>query len=181
MKKLFIALLTLTLSLALFCASHAEDILGKPFPDFTATDTEGNEFTLSEALKDHDAVLLNIWASWCPPCEAEFPDLNEAYEAYKDRVAFIALSCEPEDTLEVIAEYRRSHGVTFPDLLRQVCHVDGIERVLPFAADMDRALLKIGAVPEDPPQLTGADRRVIFRPLPGRGSGHFHHTIIHVV
>lgn len=114
MKKLFIALLALTLSLALFCASHAEDILGKPFPDFTATDTEGNEFTLSEALKDHDAVLLNIWASWCPPCEAEFPDLNEAYEAYKDRVAFIALSCEPEDTLEVIAEYRRSHGVTFP-------------------------------------------------------------------
>lgn len=114
MKKLFIILLALSLSLALLSSSTAEDILGRPFPDFTATDTEGNAFTLSEALKDHEAVLINLWASWCPPCEAEFPDLTEAYEEYKDRVAFIALSCEPEDTLKVIENYRRSHGITFP-------------------------------------------------------------------
>lgn len=114
MKKLFVALLVLSLSLVPLCASLAEDILGQPFPDFTATDTEGNTFTLSEALRDHEAVLVNLWASWCPPCEAEFPDLTEAYEEYRDRVAFIALSCEPDDTLEVIAEYRRSHGITFP-------------------------------------------------------------------
>ena len=114
MKKLFIILLLLSLSLATLGFSFAEDILGQTFPDFTATDTEGNTFTLSDALKDHEAVLVNIWASWCPPCEAEFPDLTEAYEAYKDSVAFIALSCEPDDTLEVIEEYRQSHGITFP-------------------------------------------------------------------
>lgn len=114
MKKRCIMLLILALILAPLCSALAEDILGQPFPDFTATDTEGNTFTLSEALQDHEAVLVNLWASWCPPCEAEFPDLTEVYEAYKDRVAFIALSCEPDDTLDVIGEYRRSHGITFP-------------------------------------------------------------------
>lgn len=114
MKKLFVILLVLSLALAPLCSSLAEDILGQPFPDFTATDTEGNAFTLSEALQDHEAVLVNLWASWCPPCEAEFPDLNEVYAAYRDRVAFIALSCEPDDTLEVIEDYRQSHGITFP-------------------------------------------------------------------
>lgn len=114
MKKRFAILLVLSLFLAPLCSSLAEGMLGRPFPDFTATDTEGNTFALSEALRDHEAVLINLWASWCPPCEAEFPDLTEVYEEYKDRVAFIALSCEPEDTLEVIEDYRRSHGITFP-------------------------------------------------------------------
>ena len=95
-------------------AAEEADILGKPFPDFTATDTEGNTFTLSEALKDHEAVLINLWASWCGPCEREFPDLTEVYGKYGDRVAFIALSVDPNDTLEAIEAYRKEKGVSFP-------------------------------------------------------------------
>ena len=122
MKKRFCTILTLAACLAVLalCAggASAEDqedgFLGKPFPDFTATDTEGNTFTLSEALKDHEAVLINLWATWCGPCMREFPFLNEAYEQYGDRVAFIALSSDPEDTTEMIAEYRRENGVSFP-------------------------------------------------------------------
>ena len=115
MKKLILVLLVLGLVLAAGAAA-AEDtgILGKPFPDFTASDTQGNTFTLSEALKDHEAVLINLWATWCPPCEREFPDLNEAYEQYGDRVAFIALSIEETDSLEKIEAFRTEHGITFP-------------------------------------------------------------------
>ena len=91
MKKLILVLLVLGLVLAAGTAAAADaGILGKPFPEFTATDTQGNTFTLSEALKDHEAVLINLWATWCPPCEREFPDLNDVYGRYGDRVAFIA-------------------------------------------------------------------------------------------
>ena len=116
MKKAIIMILLgiLALALCLGAAAAEETILGQPFPDFTATDTEGNTFTLSEALKDHEAVLINCWATWCPPCVGEFPELDAAYKKYGDRVAFIALSCEEADTNEVIAEFRESNGITFP-------------------------------------------------------------------
>ena len=104
MKK--VVLLLLLALLLCFAAAQADsaEILGKPFPDFTATDTEGNAFTLSEALKEHEAVLINLWATWCPPCRGEFPDLQAAYEALGDRVAFIALSVEPTDTMEKLED-----------------------------------------------------------------------------
>ena len=115
LKKLIPVILAAALALCLSAAAADDaDFLGKPFPDFSVTDTEGNTFTLSEALKDHDAVVINFWASWCPPCENEFPFLQETWEKYGDRVAFIALSTEEEDTVEKIAEYRESHGITFP-------------------------------------------------------------------
>ena len=111
-------LICLVMAMMALCAGSAAaedtDFLGKPFPEFTAKDTEGNTFTLSEALKDHEAVLINIWATWCGPCRNEFPHLNEAYEKYRDRVAFIALSQEQNDTIEDIAEYRKENGISFP-------------------------------------------------------------------
>ena len=112
MKKIISVLLALTLLLST-AAAEGTGILGLAFPDFSATDTKGNTFTLSEALKDHEAVLINIWASWCPPCGVEFPALQEVYEKYSDRVAFISLSCEETDTTEIIEVYRQDHGTTF--------------------------------------------------------------------
>lgn len=89
-------------------------LLGTQFPDFTATDTTGAQFSLSEQLKTHDAVVINLWATWCPPCRREFPDLEKAYQAHKDSVAFIALSCDDADTMEAIEGLRQELGITFP-------------------------------------------------------------------
>ena len=114
MKKTLIALLVISAILFCFAAAEGSGVLGQPFPDFTATDTQGNTFTLSEALTTHEAVLINLWATWCPPCEMEFPFLNEAYEAYGDKAAFIALSIEEADSPEIIEKYRQSHGISFP-------------------------------------------------------------------
>ena len=114
MKKLVCILLALALCLGIASAEEAAGFLGKPFPDFTAEDTQGNAFTLAEALKEHEAVLLNLWATWCPPCRAEMPYLEEAFRQYGDRVAFIALSCEENDTREVIEAFRQENGLTFP-------------------------------------------------------------------
>ena len=115
MKKVILILLVLTLFLAV--SASAEDgssLLGKPFQDFTVTDIDGNTFTLSEALKDHEAVLINFWATWCGPCRNEFPAINKVYEEYKDRVAFIALSTEPKDSNDIIKAFRQENGLTLP-------------------------------------------------------------------
>jgi len=115
MKKVILILLVLTLFLAV--SASAEDgssLLGKPFQDFTVTDIDGNTFTLSEALKDHEAVLINFWATWCGPCRNEFPAINKVYEEHKDRVAFIALSTEPKDSNDIIKAFRQENGLTLP-------------------------------------------------------------------
>lgn len=117
--KMMALLTCMVMALLALCAGTATaekntEFLGNPFPEFTATDTEGKTFTLSEALKDHEAVLVNLWATWCGPCLMEFPFLSEVYQKYSDRVAFIALSVEPKDTMEDIAEYRRENNVALP-------------------------------------------------------------------
>ena len=107
-------MMVLVLCVSIAAAEVTKDFLGEPFPDFTVTDSEGKIFTLSEALKDHEAVLINFWATWCDPCKNEFPMLNKVYEEVKDKVAFIALSKEPKDTAEKIEAFRQDRGLSFP-------------------------------------------------------------------
>jgi len=111
-------LLTLLLAMALLTLpsgwAETPGLLGAPLPDFTARTLDGGSFTLSEALKDHDMVLIDLWATWCPYCWEGFPYLAEAWGPYKDRVALIALSVEKRDTPEVLAQYTQYHGTTLP-------------------------------------------------------------------
>src|SRR5690348_9880176 len=55
---------------------------GFPAPDFTLQAQSGETYTLSE-LKGK-AVLVNLWATWCPPCRAEMPAIQNIYDEYKD-------------------------------------------------------------------------------------------------
>ena len=113
-------LLMLLLALALLGAAQAEayfvadDHLGEALPDFTVTTIDGDTFTLSEALKEKNVVLVNLWATWCGPCNMEFPYMEAAYEQYADRVEIIALSVEEMDTNEKLREYVAANGLTFP-------------------------------------------------------------------
>lgn len=115
MKKWTAFLLALLLLAGLTPARAEEaDILGKPFPDFTAQTADGDVFTLSEVLKEKQAAVINLWATWCPPCRMEFPYLNEAYEARRDQVAVIALSVEETDSMEAIRQFGEELGLSFP-------------------------------------------------------------------
>ncbi|MBN8200085.1 MULTISPECIES: TlpA disulfide reductase family protein [Bacillaceae] len=55
---------------------------GNLAPEFELTDMEGNPVKLSDYRGK--AVLLNFWASWCPPCRAEMPHMEKLYNKYKD-------------------------------------------------------------------------------------------------
>ena len=88
--------------------------VGFTLPDFSAETADHGTFTLSEALKDHELVLLNLWASWCGPCMQEFPFLEAAYQEYGDRVEILALSVESEDSLAVIRGVAKDKKLSFP-------------------------------------------------------------------
>ena len=84
------ALLAAVLVVSIACGSggssgstQTDDL--DPAPDFTTILYSGGtgEFTLSEQLGH--PVLINIWGSWCPPCRAEFPALQQAWDKYKDQ------------------------------------------------------------------------------------------------
>ena len=71
--------------------------IGHPAPDFILLDLEGNQITISEFRGK--TVFINFWATWCPPCRAEMPDMEAIYQEYKDEdVVVIGVDIlEPEE------------------------------------------------------------------------------------
>ena len=118
MKKLISVLFAVLLLAALCGIASAETGIGvepgQQMPDFTVSLTDGSTATLSELLKEKDLVVLNIFASFCKPCEHEFPDMEKVYQANKDRMELISVSGYDPDTMDVIAAYKESHGLSFP-------------------------------------------------------------------
>lgn len=58
------------------------------------TDMNGQQVTLA-SLMDEKPVFINFWATWCPPCVAELPGIDELYQKYGDQVNFVLASNEP--------------------------------------------------------------------------------------
>jgi len=95
-------------------------------PDFTLTSLDGEDVTLSELRGKK--VVLNFWATWCPPCKAEMPHMQNYYEQYakKDNVEIIAVNLTEaerdvtEDAkIDSVMTFRESFDLTFPILLDQ--------------------------------------------------------------
>ncbi|MEO5888271.1 MAG: TlpA disulfide reductase family protein [Anaerolineales bacterium] len=85
-------------------------------PDFTLDTLEGTEVTLSDLRGK--IVLINLWATWCPPCRAEMPALENAYEQYKDSgVVILGLNVTNQDSEKDIPLFIDEFGLTFPILL----------------------------------------------------------------
>lgn len=59
--------------------------VGKKFTDFTMLDPKGKEVKLSDYVGAGKVVLVDFWASWCPPCRADMPHLVELYKQYKNK------------------------------------------------------------------------------------------------
>lgn len=63
-------------------------------------------------------VVMNLWASWCPPCRAEMPDLQHLYQAYEARNV-VVLGVDQGESAQTVAAFARSLGIHYPLLLDQ--------------------------------------------------------------
>jgi len=85
-------------------------------PDFTLDTLEGDTVTLSDLRGQ--AVLVNLWATWCPPCRSEMPAIQKLYDEYKDQgFVVLAVNATNQDQVSNIPAFTREYGLTFPILL----------------------------------------------------------------
>lgn len=99
-------------------SSDAQDENNKtkryPAPDFTVFDKQGNKVKLSDFAGK--PIILNFWASWCPPCRSEMPHFNKAYETEKDTVVFMMVDLVDgqRETQAKGQTYVQDQGYDFP-------------------------------------------------------------------
>lgn len=93
-----------------------------PALDFTLTDQFGNTHSLADYAGK--TIFLNFWATWCPPCRAEMPEIQQLYENYsrEGEDALIVLGVAwpgvgGEKTAEDIAAFLEDNGYTYPVLM----------------------------------------------------------------
>lgn len=85
-------------------------------PDFSLPSYDGEEISLSE-LKGRP-VVMNFWATWCPPCRAEMPAMQRVFRDYEDRgLIVLAVNSINQDSLNAVGEFIEQYGLTFPILL----------------------------------------------------------------
>jgi len=83
--------------------------------DFTLADLQGKSWTLKDLRGK--VVLLNFWATWCPPCRKEMPDLEALYLKFKDKdQGFVVLAISDEDAAKV-NPFLAERNITYPVLL----------------------------------------------------------------
>jgi len=82
-------------------------------PDFSLQTIEGETIQLS-GLRGN-VVLVNLWATWCPPCRAEMPAIQKMYEEYKDDgFMVIAVNMTNQDEINSIQPFLQEYELTFP-------------------------------------------------------------------
>jgi cytochrome c biogenesis protein CcmG/thiol:disulfide interchange protein DsbE len=86
----------------------------RPAPDFTLSALDGTSVTLS-TIKGKVA-LINVWATWCPPCRAEMPTIQATYGQYRDQ-GFIVLAVNLQEDQRTVAAFMGEYQLTFPALL----------------------------------------------------------------
>jgi peroxiredoxin len=100
--------------------------IGSTAPDFRAKVLGENRY---KSLADYkgQVVLLNVWATWCPPCQAEMPSLQRLYQTYGDKgLKLVAVSIDDYVSEDSIRAFAKNFGITF-EILHDSTHA--IERI----------------------------------------------------
>ena len=94
-------------------------IEGKDAPNFKLESLNGRMYKLSDFRGQ--TILLNFWASWCPPCKTEIPDLNEFFlEHKKEKIVVLSVNMTyAEKSIQNVKAFQNMYKIRFPVLLDQ--------------------------------------------------------------
>jgi peroxiredoxin len=85
-------------------------------PDFLLQDLSGQEINLQDYRGQ--AIILNFWATWCPPCKAEMPDLEQVNLQYQNKgLVVIGINRTDQENYLEVPEFIVTNKITFPILL----------------------------------------------------------------
>ena len=87
-----------------------DKLSGQKAPDFTLKDINGNPVSLS-SFKGK-VVLLNFWATWCPPCKAEMPSMNRLQKKFKNR-GFVIIAVSTDGRIDEPKDFITKNPVSF--------------------------------------------------------------------
>ena len=83
-------------------------------PAFTVTALDGR--SMSSADWRGKVVLVNFWATWCPPCRAEIPDLIALQEKYREHLVIVGIA-EDEGSVDVVKRFVAEHKINYPIIM----------------------------------------------------------------
>ncbi len=87
--------------------------IGAPTPSYSTMSLEGDSVSL-DALRGR-VVLLNVWATWCPPCRTEIPELQAIHTRYQPRgLELVGVSVDAAGSEGAIREFMKDFAMTFP-------------------------------------------------------------------
>ncbi len=87
-----------------------DEIIGMSAPDFTLKSVSGEDTSLSSFRGK--VVVLNFWATWCPPCVKEMPSLNKLYKNYKEQ-GIIVIAASTDNSIAKINKFLKRNPVDF--------------------------------------------------------------------
>ena len=136
--------------------SGAQPSQGKPAPNFGFQYADGSSYTLADFKGQ--PVIVNFWATWCPPCRREMPGLVKAYETYKDDGLMI-IEVDVAEPPKTVAKFVQEYNMTMPVVLDQRQEVTRLYRTdsfpTSFFIDKDGVIQVrwVGYLPEDQLEL----------------------------
>lgn len=87
--------------------------VGDAAPDFSATALDGKKISYSADLKGKKPVYLIFWATWCPVCKKELPQVKELHKRLGDRIEFIGINVGINEMEEDVKGYIKKNGLDF--------------------------------------------------------------------
>ena len=111
--------------------------VGERAPDFTLVDLDGNPVSLSDFRGK--TVFVNFWATWCPPCRAEMPEIEAIYQEYKDK-GVVVIGVDILESEDVVRQYVQQGGYSWTFVLDTSGEVTGNYKVtaIPTSFFIDR-------------------------------------------